>query len=40
VTDGVFNPIRVLQNAAIIGAAFTAFLVAGTLLFVRSERNR
>ena len=27
-------------NAAVIGVSFVAFLVAGTVLFVRSERNR
>ncbi|MEK7215280.1 MAG: ABC transporter permease [Chloroflexota bacterium] len=27
-------------NAAVIGAAFAVFLVVGTVLFVRSERNR
>lgn len=27
-------------NVAIVGTAFAAFLVAGTILFVRSERNR
>jgi ABC-2 type transport system permease protein len=34
----VLAPLAV--NVAIVGAAFTAFLVVGTFLFVRSERNR
>jgi hypothetical protein len=27
-------------NASVIALSFVAFLVAGTILFVRSERNR
>jgi hypothetical protein len=27
-------------NATVIAVSFVAFLVAGTILFVRSERNR
>jgi hypothetical protein len=27
-------------NAAVIGASFVVFLVLGTILFVRAERNR
>ena len=29
-----------LVNLGVIGASFTIFLVIGTFLFVRSERNR